>query len=95
MAIEVGFVSVADVAKFMEFSERRVRKLLADRRMGGFKNPEGVWQVSWPLQISPGRRGPQIRRYPVRGLRIIFTGFASDASSADSARPLTGPRQEG
>lgn len=59
-------VTVSQVAKRLNISERRVRYLLASGRMVGVKERNGRWTVSWPLQIKAGKRGPDMDNYPTR-----------------------------
>jgi hypothetical protein len=65
----VQFLSVSDVADFLEVSERRVRTLLAQGRISGFKDDSGIWRVTCPLNVKPGKRGPDLRRYAIRKLQ--------------------------
>jgi hypothetical protein len=62
----MDYVTVPQVAKALKISERRVRKLLTDKRMKGFKRKDGTWLISIPLQIKPGNRGPELKSYPSR-----------------------------
>ena len=59
-------VKVSAVAKRLGISPRRVRHLLTSGRMAGVKSPTGRWSVIWPLQITPGKRGPEMKSYPSR-----------------------------
>ena len=38
------FLSISDVADFLEISERRVRVLLAQGRIEGFKDDSNIWR---------------------------------------------------
>lgn len=58
-------ISVHQVAGMLGCSDRRVRYLLAQRRIGGFKDAS-TWKVIWPLDIRPGSRGPDLRKMPTR-----------------------------
>jgi hypothetical protein len=58
-------VSVDRVADFLGCSTRRVRALLQQGRISGYKD-NGAWVVNWPIQVTPGRRGPDLRRYAIR-----------------------------
>lgn len=54
------WVPVSFVADAHGVSTRRIRALLAEGRIDGRQLENGFWQVSWPLRIQLGRRGPQI-----------------------------------
>lgn len=62
----IHLVSVRAAADFLGCSTRRVRALLAQGRLRGLRGKGGHWEVFWPLFVTPGRRGPDLRRYPVR-----------------------------
>ena len=34
--------------------------------MMGVKQENGLWLVNWPLQISAGKRGPDMKTFPTR-----------------------------
>jgi predicted site-specific integrase-resolvase len=59
-------VTPSQVAKRLSISERRVRQLLTSGRMMGVKQKNGRWLVNWPLQITSGKRGPDMTGYPTR-----------------------------
>ncbi|MBX3617477.1 helix-turn-helix domain-containing protein [Nitrosomonas sp.] len=63
------FLSVSDVADFLEVSERRVRTLLSQGRIDGYRDDSNVWRIACPLNIKPGKRGPDLRSYAVRKLQ--------------------------
>lgn len=63
------FLSVSDVADFLEVSERRVRTLLSQGRISGFKDDKDIWRITCPLNIKPGKHGPDLRGYSVRKLQ--------------------------
>jgi len=63
------FLSISDVADFLEVSERRVRTLLSQGRIAGFKDDSNIWRITRPLDIKPGKRGPDLRGYAVRKLQ--------------------------
>lgn len=67
----MNYATVPQVAKRLKISERRVRQLLFTERMKGFKQKNGRWLVSWPLQIIAGKRGPEMSSFPSR-LLISF-----------------------
>jgi excisionase family DNA binding protein len=62
----IQFVTVRVAADFLGCSTRRVRALLAQGRLRGLRVKGRSWEVFWPLFVTPGRRGPDLRRYPVR-----------------------------
>jgi hypothetical protein len=62
------FFEVATLADFLGVSPRRVRYLLALGRISGHKGKGGRWHIAFPLTITPGKRGPDLLRYPVRKL---------------------------
>jgi len=39
------FLSISDVADFLEVSERRVRTLLSQGRIAGFKDDSNIWRI--------------------------------------------------
>jgi hypothetical protein len=59
-------LKVDRVAQFLGVSARRVRVLLAQGRLSGLKTEGNVWQVFWPLDVRPGKRGPDLRHFPIR-----------------------------
>jgi len=63
------FLSISDVADFLEVSERRVRTLLAQGRIAGFKDDSNIWRITRPLDIKPGKRGPDLGGYASRKLQ--------------------------
>lgn len=63
------FLTVSQVADFLEVSCRRVQVLLTQGRIPGFKSAGGVWRVNAPFTIKPGKRGPDLRGYAVRKLQ--------------------------
>jgi len=62
----MSFVTVSQVAKRLSISGRRVRQLLSTGRMSGVKQENGRWIIDWPLQITSGKRGPDMNGYPTR-----------------------------
>ena len=60
------FIEVRKAAEFLSVSTRRVRLLLAQGRILGHKNASGQWLVSWPFEVTPGKRGPDLKRFPIR-----------------------------
>jgi hypothetical protein len=57
---------VSFVAAFLGCSPRRVRALLSQGRIQAYKDKGDVWKVLWPLVVTPGTRGPDLRCYQVR-----------------------------
>lgn len=66
MENNINYVTVAQVAKRLNISTRRVRQLLIQGRMLGLKQGNGRWLVEWPLHVSAGKRGPDMNNYPTR-----------------------------
>lgn len=62
----MSFATVPQVAKRLSISGRRVRQLLTSGRMSGKKQENGRWLIDWPLQITSGKRGPDMTNYPTR-----------------------------
>lgn len=55
-----ALISVAEAARRLAISERRVRGLLLQGRLKGKKNDVGHWQVEVPFTVQMGRRGPAL-----------------------------------
>lgn len=54
--------SVAVAAEWMRVSQRRVRRLLEQGRLAGYKDASlGEWRVVLPPSVKAGRRGPAMR----------------------------------
>jgi len=66
MSKEITYVTVAQVAKRLKISDRRVRRLLSTGRMFGVKKANGRWIINLPLQVTAGKRGPDMNKYPTR-----------------------------
>lgn len=66
-------VKPSDVAKRLGVTQRRVCFLLATSRMAGEKQANGRWLVYWPLQITSGKRGPDMNNYPTRLSSIDYS----------------------
>ena len=60
------YVSVASAARCLGVSERRIRALLAQGRIVGCKPDGRTWKVRWPLDVKPGKRGPDLVHFPIR-----------------------------
>lgn len=61
------FMTVADAAKKMGCSDRRVRTLLAQERiLGQFDKAKRCWLVNNPLRVTYGKRGPKLGQKPER-----------------------------
>ena len=69
------FITVKKAALLLGVSTRRVRALLSQGRIRGYKSLSEVhggtvhrsqWTIAWPLDVLPGKRGPDLRRFPVR-----------------------------
>lgn len=68
------FLNISDVADFLQVSERRVRTLLAQGRIAGFKDDSNTWRITFPLDIKPSKRGPDLQGYPARKLKLLSEG---------------------
>lgn len=56
-------LSVSEMAEHLGVSRARVKALLTQGRMAGFKNSKtGCWQIFYPPTITHGTRGPQLGR---------------------------------
>lgn len=62
-------LGVPEVAEFLGMSQRRVRVLLSEGRIDGFKDERDNWRIKSPLGIKPSKRGPDLRAYPARKLQ--------------------------
>ncbi len=72
------YISVDKAAKFLGVTPRRVRALLSQGRIRGYKAKPLVyvaggsrvsrWMVEWPLDVRAGKRGPDLQRFPIRGV---------------------------
>lgn len=61
------FIEAKRAAVSLGVSSRRVRALLSQGRIPGYKSDRtGRWMVVWPLDVLPGTRGPDLRHFPVR-----------------------------
>jgi len=49
------YFSVQEVAGFLQISPRRVRVLLAQRRLLGFKDSRNIWLIPGPFDVRRGR----------------------------------------
>lgn len=63
------FLSVSDVADFLKVTDRRVRVLLSQGRINGFKDDSGIWRITCPFSVKPGKRGPDFKTYASRKLQ--------------------------
>jgi hypothetical protein len=58
-------VDVATAAACLGVSRQRVRRLLAQGRIVGWKSEtSGAWELLWPLAVRMGTRGPRLGRKP-------------------------------
>jgi hypothetical protein len=57
-----SFVPVATAARDWNVSSRRIRALLASRRLQGIRRTNGYWEVAYPYNFTFGRRGPALKR---------------------------------
>lgn len=56
------FVPVSTAAKDFKVSARRIRALLAGKRLQGIRRENGYWDVVYPYNFTFGRRGPALKR---------------------------------
>lgn len=54
------YLTVDRAAKLLGVSTRRVRALLAQRRLPGFKDSKQVWRL-FSLSVTSGKRGPKMK----------------------------------
>jgi len=64
-----AFVPVAFVAKDWQVTSRRIRSLLAAKRLEGRRQENGYWEVAYPYHFIIGTRGPVLKKQqaPKRG----------------------------
>lgn len=62
----MSLFTVSAVAKYLQVTERRVRLLLSQGRIDGYKDGFNVWRVTQPFRIRPGKRGPDFHNYVSR-----------------------------
>ncbi|MFH1495429.1 MAG: helix-turn-helix domain-containing protein [Pseudomonadota bacterium] len=80
------YLTVDRAAKLLGISTRRVRTLLAQRRLAGFKDNNQVWRL-FSLSIKPGKRGPKMKhKQPPK---------ASGMAERSAAIKTAGERSEG
>lgn len=87
-------ISVADAASILGCSTRRVRFLLSNKRLAGFKDemkPTRPWKVIYPLhKLKAAKRGPDMKRLPSRKPKKIemegsrFRGAPSQFSEGNT-----------
>lgn len=58
-------LTVKEAARILLMSPARLRLLLSQGRVAGHKDPFGFWVVHYPFVRTPGRRGPDMRYFPV------------------------------
>jgi len=58
----VRYVPVAFAALDWKVSARRIRALLAAKRLEGRREANGYWEVAYPYRFTFGRRGPALKR---------------------------------
>ena len=58
--MELKFVPVSFVAKDWNVTPRRIRALLAARRLVGRVQGNGYWEVMYPYSVTIGTRGPAL-----------------------------------
>ena len=55
------YLTVAEVAEFMEVSPQYVRVLLSQGRIRGFKDSFDIWRIMTPFCVRPGKRGRALK----------------------------------
>lgn len=78
------WITVDKVAKFLNVSPRRIRALLSQRRIHGYKDERNIWLVEWPLHVLPGKRGPDLKHFPVRQVYTEPTSLRESAKRRTS-----------
>lgn len=63
------FLTVSEVARFLEVSPQRVRFLLAQGRISGHKDERDIWRISVPFRMTRSLRGLQ----PAASSRIFLS----------------------
>lgn len=58
----VRYVPVAFAALDWKVSARRIRALLAAKRLEGRREANGYWEVAYPYRFTFGQRGPALKR---------------------------------
>lgn len=59
-------LTVEDASRILMVTPRRLRTLLAQGRVAGYKEYIGApWKVVYPFVRTPGKRGPETRYSPV------------------------------
>ncbi len=61
-ARQVRYVPVSFAALDWKVSARRIRALLAAKRLEGRREANGYWEVAYPYRFTFGRRGPALKR---------------------------------
>lgn len=61
-ARQICFVPVAYAALEWKVSARRIRALLAAKRLEGRQEANGYWEVAYPYRFTFGQRGPALKR---------------------------------
>jgi hypothetical protein len=69
LPVEGNYVPVSFVAKDWNVTPRRIRSLLAEKRLEGRREANGYWEVAYPYRFIIGTRGPELKRQrkPKRG----------------------------
>ena len=63
-------LGVSRVAEYLQVSVQRVRRLLAQGRLRGWKDPQsGEWKIPYPFTLVHGRRGPKLGQKPAGSSR--------------------------
>jgi len=67
--------TVSEVAEHLQVTERRVRLLLSQGRINGYKDGFNVWRVTAPFTIRRGKRGPDFHNYVSRKNIKLTTNY--------------------
>lgn len=63
----MGFIEIRFAARYLGVSTRRIRALLAQGRLTGYKDERDIWMVDSTLQVRPGKRGPLPQKFASSG----------------------------
>jgi hypothetical protein len=63
----MGFIEIRFAARYLGVSTRRIRALLAQGRLAGYKDERNIWMVDSSLIVRPGSRGPLPRKFASSG----------------------------
>lgn len=71
------FVPVSFVANDWKVTTRRIRALLASKRLVGQLQANGYWEVRYPYIFTMGTRGPSLKRQqkPEKRLKLVVNNL--------------------